>query len=183
MAKLLFLISVFVLSSSYTPRIGEVIDSFNGVSVYYNGNNYAKVHGRNTTEDGYNVGLKYQCVEFIKRYYLEVFNHKMPDASGNAKDLFDNNLADIGFNSLRGLMQFRNVRYEKPKVNDILVYGPRQGNPFGHVALIIKVTDTEVELIQQNIGLKSRERLNLSVFQGIYNVVDYDILGWLRMPS
>ena len=55
--------------------IGQKIDSLNGVYVFYNGN-VSHVMGRNTTKDGYNLGLKYQCVEFVKRYYYEYFNHK-----------------------------------------------------------------------------------------------------------
>ena len=45
-------------------QIGDVIDSFNGVAVYYNGpvNN---VSGRNLSPDGYNLGQKQQCVEFV----------------------------------------------------------------------------------------------------------------------
>lgn len=183
MHRLYFFVLVFLFTSSYTPRVGEVIDSFNGVSVFYNGKDYTNVHGRNLTPDGYNLGLKYQCVEYVKRYYLKIFNHKMPDASGNAKDLFDDSLSDVALNAKRGLMQFRNVRHEKPKINDILVYGRSPGNPFGHVGIITKVTDDEIEFIQQNHGMKSRQKLKLSVFQGIYNIVDYDILGWLRMPS
>lgn len=183
MNRLYFVILVFIFTSSYTPRVGEVIDSFNGVSVFYNGRDFSNVHGRNITSDGYNLGLKYQCVEYVKRYYLKVFNHRMPNTSGNAKDLFDNALKDVAFNEKRGLMQYRNVRHEEPRVNDILVYGARPGNPFGHVAIITRVTENEIEFIQQNYGLKSRQTLKLSVFQGIYNIVDYDILGWLRMPS
>ncbi len=48
-------------------EIGQEIDQLNGVQVYYNGG-VDTVTGRNTTPDGYNLGLKYQCVEFVKRY-------------------------------------------------------------------------------------------------------------------
>lgn len=56
--------------------VGQQIDSLNGVYVYYNGG-VENVTGRNITEDGYNLGLKYQCVEFVKRYYYEYLNHKI----------------------------------------------------------------------------------------------------------
>lgn len=68
-------------------KIGMVVDEFNGVKVYYNGS-ISNVSGRNVAKDGYSLGLKYQCVEFIKRYYYERFNHKMPDSYGHAKDFF-----------------------------------------------------------------------------------------------
>ncbi len=71
-------------------EIGQKVDSLNGVVVYYNGG-VNHVADRNVTKDGYNLGLKYQCVEFVKRYYYEYFHHKMPDNYGNAKDFFDGN--------------------------------------------------------------------------------------------
>ena len=46
-------------------KVGVKIDSYKGVSVYYNGK-VSSVLGRNTTKDGYNLGLKYQCVEFAQ---------------------------------------------------------------------------------------------------------------------
>jgi hypothetical protein len=62
--------------------------------VYYNGG-VANVVGRNVSVDGYNLGLKYQCVEFVKRYYYQHLGHKMPDTYGHAKDFFDRNVADL----------------------------------------------------------------------------------------
>ncbi|MDW5290896.1 hypothetical protein [Formosa sp. PL04] len=52
------------------------------------------VSGRNTTPDGYNLGLKYQCVEFVKGYYYEHYNHKMPDSYGHAKSFFNSGIKD-----------------------------------------------------------------------------------------
>ncbi len=68
--------------------IGKTLDSFNNVAVYYNGS-VENIVERNTTPDGYNLGLKYQCVEFVKRYYYEYYHHKMPDSYGNAIDFYD----------------------------------------------------------------------------------------------
>ncbi|MFA0963395.1 hypothetical protein AB9P05_16445 [Roseivirga sp. BDSF3-8] len=54
------------------------------------------VSGRNLTPDGYNLGLKYQCGEFMKRYYYLHLNHKMPDSYGHARDFFNPSLkADV----------------------------------------------------------------------------------------
>lgn len=172
----------FLSFTSFNLHRGEVLDSFNGIPVYYNGENFTNVSGRSITHDGYNLGLKYQCVEFVKRYYHDYYNHKMPNTYGHAKEFFDKSLPDAAFNQERGLMQYRNVRYEKPQSGDILIYNGYAGNPFGHIGIITKVTDTHVELIQQNFGTKTRQKLKLVEFAGIYTVADYDILGWLRMP-
>jgi len=166
--------------TSFNMEVGQIIDNFNNVPVYYNGNNFTNVVGRNTTADGYNLGLKYQCVEYVKRYYLQVYDHKMPNSYGHAKDLFDTDLEDVAYNAERGLMQYRNSRYEVPQVGDILVYGSYEGNPFGHTGIISKVTDSSIEFVQQNSGRKSRQTLKLVEFMGIYTVADYNIYGWLR---
>jgi hypothetical protein len=98
------------LNPSFT--VGEPIDSLNHVLVYYNGD-YNTIEGRNTV-NGYNVGLKYQCVEFVKRYYLEHYNHKMPNSYGNAKDLFNSTLNDGSYNVERDLTQYSNVSQTNP---------------------------------------------------------------------
>ncbi|MFZ1748637.1 MAG: CHAP domain-containing protein [Saprospiraceae bacterium] len=177
----LILLLIFATSSDeFGTEIGGKIDTFNGVHVYFNGKDIANVVGRNVTDDGYNLGLKYQCVEFVKRYYLQALGHKMPHAFGHAKDFFDKSLPDSAFNTKRGLMQYRNAREYQPQVNDLLVYDSDGSNRFGHVAIVSAVTDDDVELVQQNMGLKTRIRLPLVHFYHYWTVADYHILGWLR---
>ena len=71
------------LNSNWARAVGEPVDAFNGVAVYYNGG-VQNVEGRNLAPDGYNLGLRYQCVEFVKRYYHQRFGHKMPQDKGHA---------------------------------------------------------------------------------------------------
>ncbi|SUD83261.1 Uncharacterised protein [Stutzerimonas stutzeri] len=54
--------------------------------------------GGNLSKDGYNLGLRYQCVEFVKRYYFERHGHRMPDTYGHAKSFFDPSLGDGALN-------------------------------------------------------------------------------------
>jgi hypothetical protein len=174
-------IGLYILSSFKSgPQIGDIIDRFNGVPVYYNGNNYTHVSGRHKTTDGYNLGLKWQCVEYVKRYYYEVFDHRFPNTYGHAKDYFDNTLLDSAYNAKRGLIQMRNVRIYKPQVNDILVYGPSSDNRYGHVAIITEVGDDYIEIIQQNMKMQSRQKLGLVQYLNYWTVADYNIRGWLR---
>lgn len=161
--------------------VGQQIDSLNKVIVYYNGG-VGKVSGRNTSEDGYNLGLKYQCVEFVKRYYYEHLNHKMPDSYGHAKDFFDNTLADGEINKKRNLSQYSNPSQSKPEVDDLLIFGSTSINKYGHVAIISKVADKEIEIIQQNPGpfSKSRETFQINHNNGKWEIKNNRILGWLR---
>lgn len=160
---------------------GRVIDSYNGVDIYYNGS-VRNVSGRNVTKDGYNLGLKYQCVEFVKRFYYEFYSHKMPDSYGHARDFYDGGLSDGAFNRKRGLYQYRNGSSSKPKRNDILVFGPAPFNEFGHVAIISSVNRNSIQIVQQNPGAlnPSREELNLSQTNGKWFVNKNYVKAWLR---
>lgn len=168
-------------SSGKKYEIGQVIDRHNGVAVHYNGS-VRNVSGRNLTPDGYNLGLKYQCVEFVKRYYYEHLNHKMPDSYGHAKDLFSKGVNDGAFNNRRGLRQFTNPSFSKPRPDDLLIYGPTPFNKYGHVAIISSVKEGEIEIIQQNPGpfSHSRETIRLSKRGDFWILEDVRILGWLR---
>jgi len=163
--------------------VGEKLDEFNGVAVYYNGaiNNTV---GRATTGDGYNLGLKYQCVEFVKRYYYERFQHKMPNAMGNAKDFFAPAVADGELNKERGLIQYRNNAASAPVAEDLIVLAPWVFNRYGHVAIVSEVGPDFVEVIQQNAGPfgATRERFALTRANGVVRVENDRVLGWLRMP-
>ncbi|RQP35032.1 CHAP domain-containing protein [Burkholderia ubonensis] len=161
---------------------GDVVDEINGVKIYYNGA-INSTSGRNLSTDGYNIGIKYQCVEFVKRYYYEHLGHKMPESRGNAKDYFDNNINDGETNKARNLIQFTNSSNTKPAVDDIVVFRPWIFNRYGHVAIISNVTSSTVEIIQQNPGPfgKSREIHHLTNQDGKWKIDNDRLLGWLRI--
>lgn len=165
-------------------EVGEVIDSLHGVDVYYNGGVNTVVE-RNTTSDGYNIGLKYQCVEFVKRYYLEHYKHRMPDTYGHAKDFFDQSVKQGQISPRRGLKQFRNAGNVAPKVGDLMVYKPSLTNPYGHVAIVsaVDLSAETVEVIQQNAGpfSPSRETYLLKQDDDNWQLKNERVLGWLRL--
>ncbi len=154
--------------------VGEVIDGVN------------HVENRNLSPDGYNIVLRYQCVEFVKRYYYQRFGHKMPDAKGHAKNFFDPTLPDGSLNAKRNLVQFHNRGMTKPAAEDIAVFAPSLLNRYGHVAIIAKVTEDAVTIIQQNLGPfgKSREIYPLLHSEdGTWHVEHERLLGWLRLAE
>ncbi|MDR1126117.1 MAG: CHAP domain-containing protein [Deltaproteobacteria bacterium] len=165
------------------PEIGDAIDSFNGVAVYFNGP-VGSVSGRNSAPDGYNLGQKYQCVEFVKRYYFEALQHKMPDPWGHAKNFYDPAVADGRQNPARGLVQYRNGGRGRPKAQDMIVF---DGIRYGHVAIISEVGEDYIEIVQQNPGpyhpSRERHRLTEKKRDGkSFWQVDgaRHTLGWLR---
>jgi len=162
-------------------RVGDRIDELNGVAVFHNGG-VAHTAGRNLATDGYNLGLKYQCVEFVKRYYYQHLDHRMPETYGHARAFFDSSLGDGEWNAQRALTQYRNGGRTKPAPDDILVLGPSILNRYGHVAIISDVTGTDIEIVQQNPGPlgRSRRRIGLVATTSGWRVQDKRALGWLR---
>lgn len=162
-------------------EIGQKIDSLNGVYVYHNGS-ISNVSGRNLAADGYNLGLEYQCVEFVKRYYYEFLDHKMPNSYGHAKDFFNTSLSDGQINPDRNLIQYKNYGNEKPQVDDILVFKETIYNPYGHIAIVSAIHENKIEIIQQNAGslASSRETIKMNKESGKWLVNNNKILGWLR---
>lgn len=158
--------------------IGGVLDSYKEVEVYYNGSDYGEVYGKSYAKDGYYYGYKWQCVEYVKRFYHDVLGHKMPDGYGNAKDFFDKDVPNGKLNEKRGLIQYTNGEGEKPKVDDLLIFTDTN---FGHVVIISEVGDDYIEVVQQNMGKSSRDRFDLGLKDGKYYIGGKRVpSGWLR---
>jgi len=166
------------------PNAQKTIDHYNGVPVYHNGS-LASVFGRHVTEDGYNLGLKFQCVEFVKRFYYEFYDFKMPQSYGHAQEFFDWSLANGELNPARGLFQYRNGGTSRPVQNAIIIFGNDPSTPYGHVGIISKVTDRQIEMVSQNNGRnqKSRSKIPLKMKNGGYYIDSKYVLGWLAIQS
>jgi hypothetical protein len=163
-------------------RAGDVLDSLDGVTVHYNGG-IRDQWGRSTAPDGYPLGVRYQCVEFVKRYYHQHLGHAMPGPWGDAVDFFEPGLPDGGWNRRRGLLQLTNPSRTPPEHGDLLVFAGHPGNPHGHVAIVSRVEAGRVELVQQNAGVHGASRAVLPLVRGPagYRIANARVLGWLRV--
>lgn len=159
-------------------RVGSVLDEYRGVPVYDNGLLFFHSYGRHYAKDGYYYGQKWQCVEFIKRFYHDAKGHRMPEVMGHAKSFFDETISDGALNPRRDLIQYRNGSREKPRPDDLLVFTDTK---YGHVGIVSEVGDKHVEIIQQNILGHTRQRLSLVVSNGHFFVTEpRRPAGWLR---
>src|SRR5436189_6465271 len=136
--KVLFLFAVVAIGTALfflwnRSRVGNVLDSYQGVPVYDNGLLFFRSYGRHYSAGGYYYGQKWQCVEFIKRFYHDAKGHKMPDVMGHAKSFFDESLPDEALNPRRGLLQYRNGSSEKPRPDDLIVFTDTE---YGHVGIV-----------------------------------------------
>ena len=135
---------------------------------------------RHRSSSGYNYGLRWQCVEFVKRYYADALGHEMPDTYGHAISFFDPSVADGEINQQRGLQQHTNPSAAQPAPGDLLVFDAWILNPYGHVAIISARGEDWVEIVQQN-AWPVRKRLPLTSSQGGTWQIEHErVMGWLR---
>lgn len=160
---------------------GTNVGGFNGITIYSNGdpNN---VSSANNSSSGVITGMKWQCVEFVRRYYLEVFkiNLRPLYAGGNANTWYDH--ADD-----MHLAKYANGSASNPRIGDIMVSA---GGPSGHIAIVSSVSDNQVCVVEQNFHNDSRDAdgshcmsMSGNASSG-YSVSgfssSYAIQGWLR---
>lgn len=160
---------------------GEEVDRYSSVPVIENGEDIRVSHGKHYAEGGYYYGQKWQCVEYVKRFYHDALEHQMPVVWGHARDFYDPAVKHGFLNKQRGLVQFQNGGSVAPKVNDLLVF---RNSSLGHVAIVSKVTSNEVEVVQQNVRGHPRQRHNLKVSEGSYTITGSNApAGWMRLPE
>lgn len=161
--------------------VGQVVDMWRGVPVRANGIPYHRSHGRHVAADGYYYGRKWQCVEFVKRFYYDRLGHAFPDGMGHAKSFFDPQVPHGGWNEARGLRQFVNGGGERPQQDDLLVW--TQGT-YGHVAVVVRVEEFELEVVQQNVQEGSRQSFRLASKEQGYRIGGVDgPTGFLRKAA
>ncbi|MGE9267196.1 MAG: CHAP domain-containing protein [Verrucomicrobiales bacterium] len=165
-----------------TSPVGTILASHRGVPAYQNGLIIATSHGKHYAPKGYYYGQKWQCVEFVKRYYYDALQHEMPNVWGHARDFFDPEIPHGQRNPARDLLQFHNGHDEAPAPDDLLVF--RDGN-FGHVAIITEVGTEHIEVIQQNIPGHPTQTHPYQLRAGRHEIGTprHRPTGWLRLAK
>jgi surface antigen len=157
-------------SLPWNTQIGELngIPAYSNRSTGYFSNDYSE------------YGMKWQCVEYVNRYYALVLGHQNLKGKGHAKTYYST-AAD------KGLVAYPNGGSTRPAINDMLV---STGGRHGHVAIIREVGDDYVDVIHQNWANDSSDnskRLKMTVSNDSYTVSDfsdkYPVRGWLRKPQ
>jgi len=164
-------ISQFKSSKSYEDYVG----SFNGVNSYSNGST-SNVSNNYNYSTGINTGMKWQCVEYVNRYYYVIYNQNIRVAGHNANDYFNNA-------TQHGLDAHLNNGTAKPQVGDLLC---SNGGGYGHVAIVREVGSNYINVIHQNWSNSSSDNSKTISLNG--NIVsafgtNYPVIGWLRSPN
>ena len=110
-----------------------------------------------------------QCVDLVKQYLKDVFGLN-PGSMGNAKDYFQN------YENNKLLKDnFDRLVQVTPEVGDIVVWGERPDNKYGHVAICVENgKETTVKTLDLNWGGKT-------VKEVVHNYTYY--LGVLRAKN
>jgi len=128
--------------------------------------------------NGTYTGIKYQCVELARRYYLINYGVYIPIME-NAKDIFSMHML---YNMITGHPIFwdgyLNISTSPPPVRgSLLVWATGEGFEYtGHVAVVVNVTKQYVYIIEQNYGQGKRK---LPIHNGA--IVSQGLIGW-KMP-
>ncbi|MFC4426686.1 CHAP domain-containing protein [Deinococcus navajonensis] len=173
---------------------GAEIGSLDGIPAYYNDGVSSSIEvtqgKRNYSTDGkkYEYGLKWQCVEYVRRYYYDKLGITFKPRSGNAQDYFNRSTESGATNPERGLRQFRSGSSEMPTHQDLFVFGSNRYSSVGHVGIVANTIGTTVVIAQQNVGAQFTTTLQFEEYMS-HGVKKYrlskdyeafNLLGWLR---
>jgi len=172
--------AIFLESPRQSTEVGQIIDSWRGIPVRYNGAPYWRSVGKHSAQSGYYYGKQWQCVEYIKRFYYDALKHEMPEVMGHADSFFNSETPHGQLNIERNLIQFKNGQQERPQVDDLIVW---QQDTYGHVAIVCKVLESSIEVVQQNVVSGSRQRLTMTISDDgsvWVGAPSWRPAGWLR---
>lgn len=153
-------------------------------SAPYNGYLYGTANGVNVNASGttnQSLTSTWQCVEFIKRYYLQVYGMNF-GSNGNA----------INYNTSvpAGMVRYANGSSTAPRPGDIIVFNSpaaSNGTVYGHIGIVMEVATSYVKIAHQNGGTNASygpigayiTRSGNTVGK-MYNSNSYPTLCWLR---
>ncbi|MDG4551128.1 MAG: CHAP domain-containing protein [Candidatus Contendobacter sp.] len=145
-------------------RFGAITGTYNGVPAYSNCQSIY-VSDQPSSYSGYTTGWKWQCVEYVARYFKAIFNKKI--AGGDANSY-------CARASEKGLKKSDNGKTsDKPQPGNVIC---SNGGKHGHCAIIRAVGSDYVEVIEQNFNNSSSDanhRLSLKKIDGKYKVGDF----------
>lgn len=166
---------------------GEILGVASGdVPAYSNCNATCVVREPNRVNGTY-TGIKWQCVEFARRWLLDDRGVVFGDVDTAADIWGIDFVTRVSDNAQLALLTFLNGSFRAPQVRDLLIYTKEYLNT-GHVAVVTDV-DLEagfVEVAEQNFLNRNwpedyARRITFVRKDGRYWILDQYLLGWKRM--
>ena len=164
---------------------GEILGvSKSGVEAYSNCNSKCVIFEPNKWKGTY-TGIKWQCVEYARRWLLLNKGAVYGDVE-YASDIWDkiDYLTDIKTKNKLPLKSYINGSKKAPQIGDMLIYA-NEFNNTGHVAIVIDVDIKNgiLEVGEQNFNNQSwsnkyARKINLITRNNQYWLLDAYLLGW-----
>lgn len=177
----------FQCKSNCNTQYGvELGTSPSGIPAYSNCSSNCVVYKANYIEDIY-TGIKWQCVEYARRWLLSELNVVFGDVDIAAQIW---NLDNVT-NPINGKQfQFEsmvNGSKQRPKRGDLLVYG-KEYLGTGHVAVIVSLDEKEqtIKVAEQNYfnlewGGNFARKISYLAKDEQYWILDGYLIGWKRV--
>ena len=171
--------------TAYSSHFDDNSNSIEPVS-YLKGNYVSTLH----VPADYNIGgiftgLKWQCVEFARRYLILKHNIVF-DNVDNAYQIFNlPNFYSLDFKIIVPIIKCKNGSNIRPIKGSVLIWSNGyENNTTGHVAIITNVNGDSVEIGEQNWRNKKwvnnySRKLDLKYNNGFY-IIDDLVLGWIN---
>lgn len=169
---------------------GEVTGiSKRGVKAYSNCNSECVIFEPNKLNGTY-TGIKWQCVEYARRWLLANRGAVYGDVD-IASDIWSkiNHLTLINTQIKLDLISYLNGSAVPPKVGDLLIYAQAFNNT-GHVAVVIdtNLSNGFIKVAEQNFSNKKwtnnySRKINITTKDKKYWLLDQYILGWKHIVN
>lgn len=169
---------------------GKVVGvSRRGVKAYSNCNSKCVIYEPNEWNEVY-TGIKWQCVEYARRWLLMNKGAVYGDVD-TAADIWKDihYLTEVKTNKSLPLKSYLNGSRQAPQVGDLLIYS-KEFNNTGHVAVVIDVDyeNALVEVGEQNFRNELwpdnyARKIEYVKKGGAYWILDAYILGWKQLAS
>lgn len=169
-----------------SPYFGDILGSNSGVIAY--ANKGAKNFKPSSNEIyGQYTGFKYQCVEYARRWLIQVKSLTFKNVLW-ATEVWDvSYLRDIQTHERIPLSQHLNGSHIPPCPGNLLIYKRQDKLLWGHIAIITEVSSSKdyVRIAEQNEfdhfwdGNFSRELKLANTEKGFVIEDKYPVLGWM----
>ena len=169
---------------------GQVLGiSRSGVKAYSNCQSDCVIYEPHQWKGTY-TGIKWQCVEYARRWLLINKGLVYGDVD-IAADIWTkiSSLTEVSTNKLHPLASYLNGSKQAPAVGDLLIYS-QEFNKTGHVAIVTHVDTSNgfIDVAEQNFSNKTwpdnyARRIELINKDGAYWLLDQYLLGWKHISN
>ena len=169
-----------------TPYGAVLGSTAEGIKAYSNCQSSCVIFDPNQ-ESGTYTGIKWQCVEFTRRWLISQHGLTFGDVDVAADMWALQNLTKLSDQSSVALKTFENGAKQAPKRGDLLIYG-REYLGTGHAAIVLHVDRLRGTVLVAEQNFKNQKwpgkyarTIHLIQKEGRYWVLDPYLLGWKRV--